>query len=408
MTDLRLHNDFPDHSRDDWHRLAEKGLRGADFDTLLSETEDGLRRGPLFDQEARPDDHAPLPRTDTPLLDGRPWHICAPVTDPDIGFANHQLLADLTGGASAVRINTDAVTRRVDLKRLLEGVYLDLVPIIFAPGCDAANYAPALSELADTHVTLGLNPLSERPDCPDQWRPFTANAAAIHEAGGTDALELAGFAATTAEAFRRHGPSVERQMSAFFAVSTDAHLTIAKLRAARRVYSAVASAFGIEAPSLPVHAITAQRMMQSHDAWTNMLRTMSAGFGAVVGGADFITIRPFTDTPDSRHLGSATPFGYRVARNQHLLMMEESQLGQVRDAAFGSYFHERLTEDLAQSAWLKFQSIEAGGGLESYLSSGDFKADCDKAASARAERGEPVLGVTLHPSDDVPSPEVRS
>jgi methylmalonyl-CoA mutase len=87
--------------------------------------------------------------------------------------------------------------------------------------------------------------------------------------------------------------------------------------------------------------------------------------------------------------------------------MEESHLGQVRDVAYGSYFHERMTDDLAQTAWTKFQEIEAGGGLMTYLNNGQFKADCDASAADRAARQDPILGVTLHPSTDAPKPEVR-
>lgn len=406
MTELTLQSDFPDYTREDWQALAEKGLRGEAFETLRSETEDAIERGPLFDAAARPETHAPLPRGDAPLLNGRAWHICAPVVDKDVAFANEQLLTDLKGGASAVRFMDETFTRKADLKRCLEGVYTNLVPVVFAPESSSAKLASEIEDLADTHVTLGLDPLSERPDIPKTWRAFTANAAAIHEAGGTDALELAGFAATTAAAFKRHGPSVHEHMSAVFAVGTDAHLNIVKLRAARRLYGTIAGAYGIEAPSLPIHAITSLRMMQSTDAWTNMLRTQSAGFGAVAGGANYITLRPFTDAADKH--GDATPFGYRVARNQQLLMMEESHLGQVQDVAYGSYFHERLTEDLAQAAWMKFQSIEADGGIEPYLMSGAFKADCDAGTANREARNAPILGVTLHPSKDVPTPEVRS
>jgi methylmalonyl-CoA mutase len=407
MTEVTLQTNFPDHTREDWEALAEKGLRGADFSTLRSETEDGLPRGPLFDEGARPDTHAPLPRNDAPLLEGRPWHICAPVLDKDAGFANQQILADLRGGASAIVFMGDNLRRKADVKHCLEGVFLDLVPVIFSPGCSAAQFAPGIDDLSNTPVTLGMDPLGERPDVPKAWRAFTANAAAIHDAGGTDTLELAGFAATVAAAFKRHGPTVHDQMSALFAVSTDAHLNIAKLRAARRIYASIAGAYGVETPSLPIHAITSLRMMQSQDAWTNMLRTMSAGFGAVAGGADYMTVRPFTETSAADRRGNPTPFGYRIARNQQLLMMEESHIGQVRDVAYGSYFHERLTEDLAQAAWVKFQTIEAGGGLLSYLKSGQFKADCDADAADRAARHDPILGVTLHPSLDAPKPEVR-
>lgn len=407
MDDLQLHDQFTESSRNDWRALAEKGLRGAAFESLTSVTEDGISRGPLFDAGDRPDAHAPLPRSGAPLRDGRAWHMAAPVLDRDNAHANTQLLDDLKGGCSAVYIDGGTTARRADLRRLLEGVHLELVPVIFAPDHPAAAFAADMDELSETPVILGLNPLDEIPDIPKNWRAFTANAAAIHAAGGTDMLELAGFAASVAEAFRRHGTEVHDHMSAHFAVGTDAHLAIAKLRTARRLYARIAGAFGVEHAALPIIASTSLRMMQSTDAWTNMLRTMSAGFGAVVGGADYVITRPFTQTPPERALGGATAFAHRAARNQQIMMMEESHLGQVQDAAYGSYFHERLSEDLAQAAWTKFQSIEALGGIETYRRSGDFKADCDAAARERAARGELILGVTLHPSADVPPPEVR-
>ncbi len=404
---MKLQDDFPDHDRRDWRALADKGLRGADFETLISRTENGLQRGPLFDAAQRPQTHAALTGPDSPLLAGRPWHVCAPVTDPDLHFANMQLLDDLKGGASAIRIGSLPITRRADLRRLLEGVLLDLVPIVFAPGSSAAIHAAGLDELYGTAVTLGLDPLGDKPDIPAGWRAFTIDAAATFEAGGSDGTELAVFAATLAETFRRHGSGAQPHMSALFALGTDAHMGIVKIRAARRLHAAVAGAFGIDDPALPIHAVTSQRMMQSEDGWTNMLRTTSAGFGAVIGGADYVTIRPFTDTPDHRRLGNATPFGYRIARNQQLLMMEESHLGQVRDAAYGSYFHERMTEDLAQSAWSTFQIIEAAGGIEPYRQRGDLESAVAADRQARADRAEPVLGVTLHASDNAPVPEVR-
>jgi methylmalonyl-CoA mutase len=408
MTDIAQQNDFADVSRQDWERLAEKGLKGAEFVSLISHTEDGLVRGPLFDRADRPDHIVPHTRSDAPLLDGRPWHICATVSDPEPEFANAQLLDDLKGGASAVRFGSVKTDRRADVRRLLEGVLLDLVPVIFAPNSPAAAFAADMEELQTCSVTLGLDPCGPRPDVPSHWRAFMIDAADIHEKGGADTLELAIFAATLAEGLRRHGADAHSQISAQFAVGPDAHLNIVKLRAARRIYAAVTEAFGIKGAMLPLHAVTSHRMMQSVDAWTNLLRTSSAGFGAIVGGADYLCLRPFTDTPTERRLGHATPFGHRIARNQQLLMMEESYLGHVRDAAYGSYFHEKLTDTLAQAAWSQFQSIEVAGGLVDFEKSGALQDCIETDISNRAKRDEPILGVTLHPSDDVPTPEVRT
>jgi len=92
----------------------------------------------------------------------------------------------------------------------------------------------------------------------------------------------------------------------------------------------------------------------------------------------------------------ATPFGHRIARNMQLMMMEESHLGHVQDAAFGSYFHERMSEQLSQAAWTEFQQIEVNGGIENIK---PFKARIKRAAQSRADKDQPILGVNLHPID---------
>jgi len=92
MSNLNLKSGFPPKTQEDWRALVEAGLRGAAFGTLNRQTEDGLFRGPLFRAEDLPDSLASLARTDLPLLEGRDWHIAAPVRDSDLSHANMQLL----------------------------------------------------------------------------------------------------------------------------------------------------------------------------------------------------------------------------------------------------------------------------------------------------------------------------
>lgn len=397
MSKLRLTEDFPATTEADWQTLVEKGLRGADFDSLTRKTDDGLIRGPLSTAAQRPNDIAALPRAGAPLLDGRPWHVTALVRDPEIAHANKQLLEDLTGGASALRITIGeagvAVKNTNHIKRLLDKVYTKLIPIVIAPNNDIGN-AALLKSLSSSHICLGLGPKTEgladlAKDIPDTWRLITINAVRVHDTGGTEAQELAYFAASAAHAFRSLRKDAAKHIGVELTTNQDGHLSIAKLRAARRIYARIAESFGVTEAPLSIHTMTSKRMMQSTDPWTNMLRIMSAGFGAVIGGADFITTRSFTDA-----IGQATGFGHRIARNMQLMMMEESHLGQVKDAAFGSYFHERMTDALAQAAWIEFQQIEAEGGL---LNIDPFKARIKKAAATRVEKNDPILGVTLHP-----------
>ena len=101
---MNLKTDFPTNTAEDWRQLVTKGLRGADFESLARTTEEGLDRKILSRQDDLPASLNPLGRTDLPLLDSRAWHVAAPVRGLDIGHANTQLLEDLKGGASAVRI----------------------------------------------------------------------------------------------------------------------------------------------------------------------------------------------------------------------------------------------------------------------------------------------------------------
>jgi len=415
MSDLDLKTNFPPSTDNAWRALVEKGLRGAEFEALVKNTEDGIARGPLMMAADLPKSLVALGRADMPLLEGRVWHIAAPVRDPDLAHANQQLLDDLKGGASAVRIEPSVNLKdRNDLKRLLEGVYTDLVPIQFAPNAENAaklDMALSIKDLRSAHLQIGLNPIDDAEtlevalsDCPKTWSFMTLAPATLHEKGGTDVQELAVLAGSLAEAMRRYGVEITSQhMAIELSADRDAHLTIAKFRAARRLILRIAEAFGGDGSVIPLQAVSSLRMMQMTDAWTNLLRIMSAGFGAIIGGADVITTRPFTDS-----LGKATPFAHRIARNMQLLMMEESHLGQVSDAAHGSYWHEVMTEELAQAAWTKFQEIEAMGGIEAYRDSDAFKSELEAAKAARARNNDPILGVTLHPAEGVKAPEVRS
>jgi len=407
MSDLKLTKSFAEKSKADWDTLVQKGLRGADFETLLKITDDNIVRGPLSTSDDRPKNIAPLPRAGAPLLEGRPWHITAQVCDPDIAYANKQALDDLGGGASALRLSMCdrgiTIKNKNEMKRLLDQVYTDLVPIIVGPNNKIEN-AALFEDFKDAHICLGLGPKTEgletlAKDLPKNWRLLTINAARVHDKGGSEAQELAYFAASAAHAFRRLGKDAANHMGAELTTNQDGHLSIAKLRAARRIYAHIAQEFGVEGAPLSLHVVTSTRMMQSTDPWTNMLRVMSAGFGSIIGGADFITTRAFTHT-----LGTPTGFGNRIARNMQLMMMEESRLGQVQDAAYGSYFHERMTESLAQAAWAEFQHIEADGGLENI---DPFKARIKETAKTSEEKEEPILGVTLHPADKTREAKVR-
>ncbi|MCV7284171.1 methylmalonyl-CoA mutase small subunit [Mycolicibacterium wolinskyi] len=318
-----------------------------------------------------------------------------------VDTVNGAVLVALTEGASALalRIGGDDGIAPAELDRLLDGVFLDLVPVIFeATDEDLAATADAVLSLvagldddqrSRLSIDLGADPLtaplSGRPAADDAdvlgtaakltgyrggVRAVTVDGPAFHNLGASAAWELAGSVAAAVEYLRLltdgglTTPDALRQISFRYAADDDQFMTIAKLRVARQLWARVAEVLGAaDAGAARVHAVTSLPMMTQRDPWVNMLRTTLAAFSAGVGGADTVQVHPFDAAIPGGLDGTSTSFARRIARNTQLLLLEESHIGQVLDPAGGSWFVEDLTAQLAREAWTHFQDIEARGGF---------------------------------------------
>jgi methylmalonyl-CoA mutase len=160
------------------------------------------------------------------------------------------------------------------------------------------------------------------------------------------------------------------------AADADQFLTVAKFRALRKLWARVEQACGLTPKPTFVSAETAWRMMTRRDPHVNMLRATIAAFSAGIGGADAVSVLPFTSA-----LGLPDRFARRIARNTQLLLLEESNLAKVADPAAGSGGIEDLTDKLCHAAWALFQEIEAAGGAPAALEHGLIQ---DKVAKVRA------------------------
>ncbi|MER6063788.1 methylmalonyl-CoA mutase family protein [Streptomyces sp. NPDC001792] len=436
---LSLAAEFPDATHEQWQRLVEGVLRksgkevsGAAAEDALSTTlEDGLRTRPLYTaRDTAPDPglpgFAPYVRGSRPegnIAGG--WD----VRQRHTALAENAVLADLENGGTSLWLVLGEGGIPVDgLGRALEGVYLDLAPVVLDAGRDTGQAAEALLRLyADKGVAaeavrgnLGGDPLGYEARtgtpldfapyaalaarCAEQYpglRALTVDALPYHEAGGSAAQEL-GASLATGVAYLRElteaGLSVEqaaRQLEFRYSATADQFLTIAKLRAARRLWARVAEVCG--APGAQVqHAVTSPVMMARRDPWVNMLRTTVATLAAGVGGADSVTVLPFDHA-----LGLPDAFARRIARNTSTILIEESHLARVIDPAGGSWYVERLTDELAEAAWEFFRTIERDGGQAAVLRSGRLRTDLATTWAERskklAKRREPITGVSEFP-----------
>ena len=188
-----------------------------------------------------------------------------------------------------------------------------------------------------------------------------------------------------------------------YAATDEQFTTIAKLRAARRLWGRVLELSGTSVREQHQHAVTSRPMMSKYDPWVNMLRTTVAAFAAGVGGADAVTVLPF-DSP----LGTPDAFGRRIARNTSHLLIDESHVATVADPAGGAYAVEKLTDDLAVAAWELFGRLEEGLDLDAEIAKTVEQRDREIATRKR-----PLTGLTEFPNlaetlpERVPAPESR-
>ncbi|HMK70160.1 MAG TPA: methylmalonyl-CoA mutase family protein, partial [Xanthobacteraceae bacterium] len=185
----------------------------------------------------------------------------------------------------------------------------------------------------------------------------------------------------------------------FFRLSADADqfLTIAKFRALRKLWGRVEASCGLEPEPAFVSAETAWRMMAQRDPHVNILRAAIAVSAAALGGADAITVLPFTIAR-----GLPEHFARRVARNTQLILIEEAHLANVADPAAGSGAVEDLTDQICQKAWALFRDIEAAGGVAAALENGliqrQVAAVRGKRQTALALRRDALTGVSIFPN----------
>jgi methylmalonyl-CoA mutase len=392
----------------DWEREAAAVLRKArrlgedDADEqvwskLTRTTLDGIGITPL----GVPEDLTGLETSGRPTRQGD-WDIRAYVDGRQAELANEEALVDLDGGVTSLWLRVDADT---DLGTLLDRVLLDLAPVVF-DGADPATTAAYLKD-RELHpeTSLGVPAADATADVARaaqklEIRGFVVDATRVHDRGASDAQEL-GWSMAAGAAYLRTltgaGLSVDEAASLVefrYAATDEQFPTIAKLRAARRLWARVLE-LSEGAGEMRLHAVTSRPMMSKYDPWVNMLRTTVAAFAAGVGGADSVTVLPF-DSP----LGRPDGFGRRIARNTSHLLIDESHVAHVADPAGGSYAVEKLTDDLARAAWEVFGRLDDGADLDV-----EIDATVKRREAEIARRKRPITGLTEFPNLDETLPE---
>jgi len=422
MTSIELTQPEDAHTREEWEKGAAGVLRKSgriaegDPDSIVwakltRTTLDGIGVTPL----GVPGGEASAVR---PSRAGG-WDIRSLVADPDAKRANEAALVDLDGGVTSLWLSADETT---DIAATLDQVLLDLAPVVLdAPTAPLQAARGLLAVIAAKYVdphpatNLGADPigaafrgLREESGWQDDLVAVAklaqelgvlgvvVDATAAHDRGASDAQEL-GYGLYVATRYLRAltaaGLSVveaARLIEFRFAATDEQFPTIAKLRAARRLWSRVLELSGADGVPMRLHAATSRPMLSKYDPYVNMLRGTVAAFAAGVGGADAVTVLPF-DSANGRPEG----FGRRIARNVSHLLIDESHVAAVADPAGGAYAVEQLTADEAAAGWAQFQLLEAVG-LAAFQTRVEEVVAKREAEIARRKR--PLTGVSEFPN----------
>lgn len=438
----KLFGQFPPISTAEWKDKVIADLKGADFDKkLVWRTNEGFNVQPMY----RAEDIVGLKTTDSlpgeyPYVRGtkcdNEWLIRQDIFVENPQEANRKALDLLNKGITSLgfQIGRDQITPE-SLASLLNGIDAEKVELNFIScikntskiGEELSSYFKKQGiDLQKVKGSIGFDPFKrilkhgrdfpKYADMAEQvinsvselpgYRVLMADAFMLNNAGSYITQEL-GFALAWGNEWLSvltdKGLTVDKVANRIkfnFGISSNYFMEMAKFRATRMLWAQIVSAYKPNCDcvsKIEMHAQTSQFNMTIYDAHVNLLRSQTETMSAALAGVNSITVTPFDITykqPDE--------FSERIARNQQLLLKEESHFNKIVDPAGGSYYIETLTASIAEEAWKLFLEVEDAGGFYAALRSGFVQNTVNAAAESRrtaiARRKEILLGTNQYPN----------
>lgn len=439
-----LFAEFPPVSTQQWMDKITADLKGADYNKkLVWKTNEGFDVQPFYRAENMDEVSFlnSLPG-EFPFVRGtkktnNEWLVRQSIAVTDLAEANKKALNYLMRGVDSLAFVFNGGELTVaDLDVLLKDVCLPAVEVNFV-GCCSVKATEAFAEYVKKagydlatvkgsveydpfgkfavtgllrngaeHVLANAAKLIEQTSEMKKFKTLAVNGKNFGNAGASAVQELGFSLAQGAEyltALTEKGVEIDavaKKLKFNFSVSANYFMEIAKLRAARLLWAQIVKAYGPKcecSAKMTIHAETGSWNKTVYDAYVNMLRTQTEAMSASIGGADSITVLPFNAAYEA-----SNEFSDRIARNQQLLLKEESHISKIVDPAAGSYYIEELTAALAENAWKLFIDVQEKGGFIAALREGFIQAEVKKMAAKRdgnvATRRENLLGVNQFPN----------
>lgn len=445
MEDNKLFSEFPPVSTEKWEEVIVKDLKGADYEKkLVWRTIEGFKVKPYYRAEDLEGleylDSNPgqKPFTRGKHTDNNIWEVRQDIRLQDLREANRIALDAVERGATSLGFCAKGITTLDDMAVLFKGIYINAVSINFM--C-SEDYLSLLKLYVEYAKQQGVDPTSLNGSCAFDpfryalrhgrfhrgedgdfqmakqlveyaqaelpgFRVLTVHGSFLHNAGANIVQELGFSLAAANELVARltdlgcKPEHVARAIELNLGIGSTYFMEMAKIRAARLLWSKVIEQYqpGCDcAYRLFVSATTSEWNQSLYDPYVNMLRSTTEAMSAAIAGADSISVLPFDNA-----YKKADDFGYRIARNQQLLLKEESYLDKIADPAAGSYYIENLTDQIARGAWDNFLKVENLGGFCQALRQGLVQDEVEKTAQQRdldiATRKTTILGTNQYPN----------
>ena len=441
----KLFSDFSPVTTEQWMEKVTADLKGADFEKkLVWKTNEGFKVKPFY----RKEDLEGLKTTDAlpgefPYLrgnkkDNNEWLVRQEIRVDDVKDANAKALDILNKGIDSLSFHVKAKELNAAyLEMLLEGICAECVELNFST-CqghvvDLANllveyFQKKGYDLNKLHGSINFDYLNkmlvkgkEKGSLVDtakaliaataalpEYRVTNVNALTLNNAGAYIYQEL-GYALAWGNEYMNQlteagipAATVAKKIKFNFGISSNYFLEIAKFRAGRMLWADIVNSYLAEgdckcAAQMKIHAETSSFNLTVFDSYVNLLRTQTEAMSAALAGVDSMTVVPFDkayETPND--------FSERLARNQQLLLKEESHFDKVIDPAAGSYYIENLTVSIAKQAWDLFLAVEDEGGFYAAVKAGKVQEAVNASNKARheavAKRKEILLGTNQYPN----------
>lgn len=407
-----LFEEFPAVSAKQWVQQIQVDLNGADYNkTLLWPSDEGIDVKPFYHEDTTPTKFN---------IPGQPttWHIAQAIFIDDLAIAKKLAKEALSKGATALRLIAD---KSFDITAFFKDFLVDDAKLYFELlFWDNAFFHELISYLNKNKIaySLGLDPIGHLakdgnwPDETNRLNDLTEivkktpnNSIRVdtrtYQNAGANMVQQLAYAMAHANEYlhilnKNEEALNELKLEFHVAIGSNYFFEIAKLRALRLLYATIAKEYNAN-PICEILAMPTKRNKTIYDYNVNMLRTTTECMSAILGGANTIENMPYDAI-----FHKDNPFGSRIARNQLLILKEESFFDKVSNPSDGTYYIENLTEELANKALDLFKNIEKSGGFLKQLHEGIIQRKITESAAkeqALFDSGKLVLiGTNKYPN----------